>query len=118
MAGAITNQRTGKEVCSRSRVLLDAVSQGFGLMFRRRLHDEGWVFSFSSERIVSIHMLFVFFSIDCVWLDKRRKVVDIIKGVRPFSPYVRPKVKSMHLIELPAGTVEKAGIREDDLLSW
>ena len=53
-----------------------------GLMFSRR---RNLLFVFDKERKVSIHMLFVFFSIDIYWLDKDFRVVDLRKKVKPFT---------------------------------
>ena len=39
----------------------------------------------------SVHMLFVFFPLDLVFLDKNKRVVDKKEGFRPFSLNYTPK---------------------------
>jgi uncharacterized membrane protein (UPF0127 family) len=99
------------------------VASGFfgrfmGLMFERRKHfDYALVFDFGTEKRAgaSIHMLFVFFPIDAVYLDSSQKVVDIAR-LTPFSLNYTPKRKARFLIEMPAGTAGR--IKEGDELEW
>ncbi len=93
-------------------------SRARGLMFRRKLEDKGLVFVLGKECVASIHMLFVFFSIDIIWLDKEKKVVDMREHVMPFTPHVRPSSRSCHFIELPAGTIKKKRIEKKDKIEW
>ncbi|MFH1210115.1 MAG: DUF192 domain-containing protein [archaeon] len=51
----------------------------------------------------TIHMFFVFFPIDVVWLNKNKKVVDIRRNVKPFILWIKPKNKAKYIIELPKG---------------
>jgi len=76
----------------------DGFSRFKGLMFSKRLKsNEGLFFNGSC-----IHMLFVFQSIDVVWL-KNNKVIDIKENVKPFSFLVKPKFKADSVVELPLG---------------
>jgi len=76
------------------------------------------VFEFDgSHRIeASIHMLFVFFPIDAVYLDENKKVVDIKRNLRPFSLNYTPKAPSKYLIEIPTHLASAIGI--GDQLFW
>jgi len=56
-----------------------------------------------SIRETMIDMLFVFFPIDVLWLDKNKKVVDIRRHVKPFTILVIPKHKAKYIIELKKG---------------
>jgi len=71
----------------------------FGLIPRQGLAaEEGlWL-----EPCAMIHMCFMNFSIDAVFLDKELKVLRIIENFRPwrFSPWVRG---ARGVLELPAG---------------
>ena len=60
-------------------------------------------------------MFFVFFSIDVVYLRKNC-VVDIRKGVRPFTPFILPARESDTLIEIPAGLIEHGDISIGDVI--
>lgn len=63
----------------------------------------------------SIHMFFMRFSIDAVFIDSNNEVVYIYEGIKPWrvSKIVR-KVKSV--LELPAGTVSMTGTALGDRL--
>lgn len=71
-----------------------------GLMFSRRLkNNECLILNNSSN----IHMLFVFQSIDVVWLNKNKEVIDKKENIKPFTFSVKSKIKSNCVIELPLG---------------
>ena len=63
----------------------------------------------------SIHMLFMRFALDAVFLSSERVVVRTIKGLRPWrlSPLVR---QAREVLELPVGTIQKAQIQAGDFL--
>ncbi len=98
-------------------VFADTAFQKFrGLMFRNRKEvDYAMVFDFgrASKNSAAIHMLFVFFPIDVVYL-LNGKVVDLYKGVTPFTPYIEPKERADTLIELPQGAIWTSGIKLGD----
>ncbi len=56
-----------------------------------------------SIRETMIDMLFVFFPIDVLWLDRKKKVVYIRRNVRPFTPLIIPKHPAKYIIELKKG---------------
>ena len=78
----------------------------------------GLIFCLPRESIANatIHMLFVFFPIDLVYLNKDKKVVDIAKNILPFSLGYAPKKPSKYFIELPAG--KSKGTKLGDKLEW
>ena len=89
-----------------------------GLMFApRKSVDYALVFEFpeSSRWGASIHMFFVFFRIDAIFLDEQKKVVDIARRLAPFSLGHVPKVPATYLVEIPsdAGLEVKIGDRLD-----
>lgn len=63
----------------------------------------------------SIHMFFMRFSIDAVFIDSDNKIIHIEEGIRPWrvSKVVR---KAKSVIELPAGTVAASDTRVGDHL--
>jgi len=89
-----------------------------GLMFAEK-PDYALVFELESEGVLnaSIHMLFVFYPIDAVYLNKEKKVVDIKKDFKPFSLNYTPKTPSKYFIEFLAGTVGNK-IELNDELEW
>jgi uncharacterized membrane protein (UPF0127 family) len=84
-----------------------------GLIGRRDLkEDEGLLLAPCN----AVHMMFMRFPIDVIFLDKDFIVVKIIENLKPWgaSPIVRG---SIQVIELGAGSVEKNGISTGDKLS-
>ena len=73
-----------------------------GLMFSRR---RNLLFVFDKERKVSIHMLFVFFSIDIYWLDEDFRVIDLRKKVKPFT-FVESDKKAKYVLEISKGNFD------------
>jgi len=51
---------------------------------------------------MSLHMWFVFFPIDVLFLNKNKKIIEIKKDFRPFRFYTTKK-KARYAIELPKG---------------
>jgi len=87
-----------------------------GLMFRNR-RDVNYALVFDFKKVLknsaAIHMFFVFFPIDVVYL-RDSKVVDLHREVKPFTAYLAPKTRSDTLIELPQGTIWRSGISVGD----
>ena len=79
-------------------------------MFSSLDFNEGLLFVNSKERINSIHMFFVFFPIDIVWMDSSFKVVDVKRNVKPFTPFVIPKSKSKYVLEVRKGVSSNISI--------
>lgn len=78
-----------------------------GLMFKLYFEHEAYVFKFTYDKKIPIHMLFVFFPIDVLWVNMDNEIVDLKKSVFPFSPAVYHKGRASKLIELPKGTITK-----------
>ena len=77
-----------------------------GLMFRKRLDKEGcllFVLNRSSRIDASIHMMFVFFPIDVLWLDESFNVVDYKLNLKPFSLGSSPRKPAKYILEAAAG---------------
>ncbi|MBS3097056.1 DUF192 domain-containing protein [Candidatus Woesearchaeota archaeon] len=97
-----------------AKICKSALSKFIGLMFSR---PRALVFAFKEEKIISLHMLFVFYPIDVLFLDKSKKVAEIKENFMPFSFY-RPRNKAMYVIELPNGMIKKSGTRLGDKISF
>lgn len=88
-----------------------------GLMFRASLQkDEAFIFTFPQPRKVWIHMLFVFFPIDMIFLNDRGKIVHLIESARPFQLRIVPPVPISALIELPENTIATTSMEAGDIL--
>jgi uncharacterized membrane protein (UPF0127 family) len=92
-----------------------------GVMFRRSL-PSGFAMIFDMGREmrgnIAIHMVFVFVSIDVIYLDGKRTIVDIKHGLRPWIGLAVPKKAARYAIEMPAGAAAEQGLKEGDLLEW
>ena len=89
-----------------------------GLMFEdAKKFDYALVFEFPRESKLgaSLHMIFVFFPIDVLFLDKNKKVVDKVP-LFPFNPNYTPKKPAKFVVELPHGKAAK--VKEGDRIDW
>lgn len=101
----ILHQR--KLIAGKARLSTGMLANAWGLKFSRRLRKgQGLVLAARSESRLwtAIDMLFVFFSVDVVWLNSKKRVVDVRQRVKPFTPLVIPRKAAQYVVELPAGT--------------
>jgi uncharacterized membrane protein (UPF0127 family) len=76
-----------------------------GLMFRTSIpYDYSMIFKLKKPSKVSIHMLFVFFPIDVIFLNEEKKIM----GLSLLRPWVGYKAMEdiKYIIEMKAGTIE------------
>ena len=62
-------------------------------------------------------MIFVFFPIDVIYLNKNKKVIEMKSNFRPFTFY-SPKKNAKYVIELPKGTIKKSRTSMGDIISF
>lgn len=112
------NKSRNKKIIEKTR-LADSFFKRFkGLMFSKK-PNYALVFELEKEGKInaSIHMLFVFYPIDVVYLDSRKKVVDIKLNLRPWALNYTPKKPSKYFIEFPTGIIENK-VSLNDKLEW
>ncbi len=87
---------------AQSGVMADTFfSRMIGLLSRKALEKgEALVIT----RCQSIHMLFMRFSIDAIFVDKNNCVVGLVKAIKPFQ-LSRIFLKASYVIEAPTGTI-------------
>ncbi len=90
------------------------LGQAVGLMFSRQ---RNLIFILPRERSLTMHMIFVFYPIDVVFLDGRQEIVELKPGLRPFSFY-RLKRKARYILELKNSTIEKHRLKLGDKISF
>ncbi|MBN2014693.1 MAG: DUF192 domain-containing protein [Candidatus Altiarchaeota archaeon] len=68
----------------------------------------------------TIHMLFMLYPIDVIWLDSEKKVVDLQRNVKPFNPLkpktwrtYKPKKPAKYVIELGAGVMGETEVGDE-----
>jgi uncharacterized membrane protein (UPF0127 family) len=102
-------------ISNKVRFCNNIFSKGIGLMFSRKT-DKSLVFSYNKELRISLHMLFVFYPIDVIFVDGKSRVVDLKENFRPFAFYM-PKRKAQFVIEMPQGTIKNTKTRIGDSIS-
>jgi len=86
-------------------------------MFSRKISDTGYFFVFGKPARIDLHMFFVFFPIDIIFLDKTKKVIETKKNFKPFTFYFS-KHKAKFVIELPQNTISKSNTELNDILEF
>jgi len=102
----INNLTKRSIVCCNAKLCLSAFSKSVGLMLSKE-QDIALIFKFHKEKVVSLHMLFVFYPIDVLFIDKDKIVVDKKENFRPFTFY-KSRKRSMYAVELPSGAIKKS----------
>ncbi len=57
------------------------------------------MFVFDEEKRIGLHMWFVFFPIDVLFLDREKRIVELKKDFKPFTFY-KSKEKVKYVVEL------------------
>jgi uncharacterized membrane protein (UPF0127 family) len=108
--------KTKKTLISENyRLCKSSYLKALGLMFRT--NPKSLVFVFDKEKIVPLHMFFVFFPIDVLYLDKNKRVVETKINLMPFTFYKAMK-KSSYVIELPSGTIQRTNSEVGDKIKF
>ena len=109
MKVATLRNENGDVVCARVSLALNPYARMKGLLGRATLDaDEGILLRPAG----SIHMLFMRFAIDAIFLDRDLVVVDVVRGLRPWRMAARRGAKQV--IELAEGSA--AGVSPGDRL--
>src|SRR3974377_777799 len=101
----------GAVICERCEIPETAFGRTRGLLGREGLEPGTGMLI---DRAGSVHMFFMRFPIDVVFLDRNRKVGRIVRGLRPWR--AAGARKAVAALELPVGAVGEAGLEEGDVL--
>ncbi len=83
-----------------------------GLMFRRTPLEEGLLIVPCN----SIHMCFMFFSIDVLFLTQNNEIIKVVENLKPWR-FV-PPVKGAHaVLELPVGAIRSSSIKVGEFIN-
>lgn len=111
MAEVAIRREDGKIVCERCVLADTALARMKGLLGRRQLaNDEGILLRPAS----SVHMAFMRFPIDAVFLDKGLRVVKITSDLRPWRAAGNRGAKAV--LEFSAGEARRRGLSVGDRL--
>jgi uncharacterized membrane protein (UPF0127 family) len=107
----LEREHGGGVVCERCEVADNALRRMKGLLGRSSLGvGEGLLIRPAS----SIHMFFMRFPIDAVFLDRTLQVVGIAESLRPWRVAGRRGARAV--LELPAGEAARRGLRPGERL--
>lgn len=112
----LINKTKKRIIVEKTALCRTVFKRAAGLMLSKK-ENKALIFIFSKEKIVPLHMLFVFYPIDVIFADKNKKVAEIKENFKPFTFY-SPKNKAMYVVELPAGTIKKSRTEVKDVLSF
>lgn len=93
------------------------IKQIVGLMFRTSF-EGALVFDLGRERFEGIHMLFVRFPIDVIFLDSNKKIIDVKTSLKPWIGSALPHSRFRYAIKMPAGAVERMALKTGEQLVW
>ncbi|MBC7475181.1 MAG: DUF192 domain-containing protein [Candidatus Sericytochromatia bacterium] len=90
----------------------NTLSRLVGLIGKKKLNDgEGLLLTPCN----SIHMMFMKISLDVIFLDRKNKVIHLIKNIQPWK-VSKIIFKAQSVLELPVGTISRAELKIDDFL--
>lgn len=102
---------TGKLLASEVEIADTFWRRFRGLMLRRSFpRGSALLFKLVRPGRYGVHMFFVRFPIDLLYLNENFVVVDICRALKPWRIH-RPKAKASYIVELPAGTVSRARVK-------
>ena len=83
-----------------------------GLMFRKEpLKEEGlWIVPCNS-----IHMCFMNFPIDAVFLDQHQRIIKLVRNLKPWQ-IVTPVKHAHSVLELPSGSIDGLKLVEQQII--
>jgi hypothetical protein len=107
----LINKTTGGVLANRVE-LVDTFWRRFrGLMLRRNFRrGQALLFKLSRPSRYGVHMFFVRFPIDLLYLNSNFSVIEMHLTLRPWRVHM-PKVEASHVVELPAGTISRTDVR-------
>lgn len=107
---------TRKAILSKNAEACGNFSKFIGLMLSKN-KKRALVFGFSREKLIALHMIFVFYPIDVLFLDKDKMVVDKKENFKPFT-FCKSKKKAMYAVELPNGAIKKSRTKIGDAIEF
>jgi len=111
----VVNATRGTSVARQVRVARSFWARGRGLMFAHGMPDgSGLVIDPCS----SIHMFFMRFPLDVIYLNKDDRVVRIQQNIRPWRIGPVHTSGARYVIELPIGSIERSRTAVGDIMSF
>ena len=108
----LINSSTKQIISKKTKIANTSFLRFKGLMFEKKENfNYALIFELNKESKIgsSVHMMFVFFPIDIVFLDSEKKVVDIVT-LNPWKLNYTPKKPAKYFIELEQGKTKEIKI--------
>ena len=106
-------KQDGSVIAERLEVASNFFTAGLGLMGRARLPENGGLLIHGCN---GIHMMFMRFPIDAVFVDRKGVVVKTYERLLPWIGLVPFVWRADKVAELPAGTIRRLAIKTGDEL--
>jgi len=106
-------KRDGTVVAQPLEVASNFIARGLGLMGRQRLPENGGLLIHDCN---GIHMMFMRFPIDAVFVDKANVVLKTYERLLPWVGIVPLVWRADKVAELPVGTIRRHTIKPGDQL--
>jgi uncharacterized membrane protein (UPF0127 family) len=110
-----------KGLCVKAEIADTDQARSQGLMYRDSLSDaEGMLFIFRSSERHAFWMKNMRISIDIIWIDKDKRVVDIKSRVPPCGgacESIMPSNDALYVLELRSGFTDDHNIKIGDVVS-
>jgi uncharacterized membrane protein (UPF0127 family) len=105
------HERTGAVLAASLEVPRTMFGRGLGLMFRRSLPTGAgmWINPCSG-----IHMMFMRFPIDAVFLDRRERVKKVYRNLPAWYGVVWWEIGAHSVLELPPGSTADVDLQKGD----
>lgn len=91
-----------------------------GLMYRKEMaENQGMIFLFYNEEMQSFYMRNTIISLDIIYVNSKKEIVDIYKNTNVLDETSLPsKAPAMYVVEINAGLCDKYGITEGDQIQF
>jgi uncharacterized membrane protein (UPF0127 family) len=108
---------TKKTIIAKNSTFIDDIfSKCIGLMFSKK-QNKALILKFNKEKIIALHMFFVFYPIDVLFVGKNNIVMDKKENFKPFTFY-KSRKKAMYAIELPDGIIKRTKTNIGDKIEF
>lgn len=116
MPAAVENVTRGVVVAQNAEIADSLWSRFRGLMLRSPA-SFGPGAGLLIDPCSSIHMFFMRFPIDVLYVDRNDRVVRVQRGIKPWRVGPLHTKGARYVVELPAGTIDKTGTQVGDRIS-
>lgn len=104
----IINKDTNKIIAEKVLVANSFWTRFKGLMLKTNLKDYDGILLYPCK---AIHMLFMFISIDVIFMDINKKIIAIYSNLIPWISYTRYHTDAFYTLELRPGSISQNNLK-------